>query len=74
MHFEKHFALLCPFYTFFALLQDEIFDQAQGPSMSDLVLAEDVDILPYIAWQKYPGDDTKQETVIRASFSVCSGL
>jgi len=38
--------------------------------MSDLVLAEDVDILPYIAWQQYPGVDKKQELVRVASFSV----
>ena len=56
---------------FFALFQDEQFDEAQGPSMSDLVLTEDVDILPYIAWQQYPDrDDKKPELVRDASFSV----
>lgn len=58
------------FIYFFALLQDEKFDEAQGPSMSDLVLAEDVDILPYIAWQQYPGVDKKQDLVRDASFPV----
>ena len=38
--------------------------------MSDLVLAEDVDILPYIAWQQYPGVDKKQELVRVAAFSI----
>ena len=67
------FNLLFPaFYTFFPLLQDEKFDKAQGPSMSELVLTEDVDILPYIAWQQHPGDDKKQELVRHASFSVVS--
>lgn len=60
------------YFFFFALLQDEKFDKPQGPSMTDLVLAEDVDILPYIAWQQYPGDDKKQELVRHASFSVMS--
>ena len=40
--------------------------------MSDLVLAEDVDILPYIAWQPYPGGDKKQGLVRHAPFSVVS--
>jgi len=55
-------------FAFF--FQDEKFDQAQGPSMSALVLAEHVDILPYIAWQQYPGVDKKQELVRIAAFTV----
>lgn len=58
------------FFLLVCFFQDEKFDKAQGPSMSDLVLAEDVDILPYIAWQQYPGVDKKQELVRVASFSV----
>lgn len=49
----------------FALLQDEKFDEAQGPSMSDLVLAEDVDILPYIAWQQCPDRVDKKQELVR---------
>lgn len=33
--------------------------------MSDLVLAEDVDILPYIAWQQYPDRADKKQKLVR---------
>ena len=62
--------MLFSFFTCLLFFQDEKFDEAQGPSMSDLVLAVDVDILPYIAWQQHPGVDNKQEVVRVASFSV----
>ncbi len=50
--------------------QDEKFDEAQGPTMSDLVLAEDVDMLPYMGWQQLPDVDKKKELVRGSSFPV----
>lgn len=59
-----HFALL--------FFQDEKFDEEQGPTIFDLVFVEDVDILPYMAWQHWPGVDKKKELVRVPSFFRCA--
>ena len=51
--------LPCP--NFF---KDEKFEEGQGPSIYDLVMAEEVDILQYISWEQKPDTaERKREPV-----------
>ena len=47
-------------YFFF---KDEKFEEGHGPSIYELVTAEDVDILQYIGWEEKPGIERKRALV-----------
>ena len=47
-------------YFFF---KDEKFEEGDGPSIYELVTAEDVDILQYIGWEEKPGIVRKRALV-----------
>lgn len=52
----------------FVIVQDEKFEEGQGPSIEELVAAEEIDILQYIGWEQKPVDtDRKREPVSRKS-------
>lgn len=52
----------------FVIVQDEKFKEGQGPSIEELVAAEEIDILQYIGWeQKAVDTDRKREPVSRKS-------
>ena len=46
-----------------SLLQDEKFEEGLGPSIYDLVGAEEVDILQYIGWEQKPDMEKTREPV-----------
>ena len=43
--------------------KDEKFEEGQGPSIYDLVAAEEVDKLSYIGWEQRPETEKKSEPV-----------
>lgn len=54
--------------NFFVIVQDEKFEEGQGPSIEELVAAEEIDILQYIGWEQKPVDtDRRREPVSRKS-------
>lgn len=53
------------------LIKDEKLDEGLGPSIYDLVSAEDVDMLQYIGWEKEPETERKREPV-RQMLIFCS--
>jgi len=52
-------------------MKDEKLDGGLGPSIYDLVSAEDVDMLQYIGWEKEPEIERKREPV-RQMLIFCS--
>ncbi|CAH3018315.1 unnamed protein product, partial [Porites evermanni] len=65
---SKEFSVVSKFTSFVAVEhreKDEKFEEGQGPSIEELVAAEEIDILQYIGWEQKPADtDRRREPCI----------